>query len=229
MQTIFKLAAILVSSPRNRTMKLLLGTSNKGKIKEIADALVTSLAGHSKSDGWSVVEILTPEQLDIFGKPQETGETYADNAVQKARFYFEQSYGLPTLADDSGIVVDALAGELGIHTRRWGKGPDATDYGWIEFFLERMRHEKNRKARFLCSLAYIDASGELHTFEGSCDGIITDELEADFLPGLPISACFKPDGYDKVFSALSVEEKNSISHRGRALQAFSVYLRRTLG
>ncbi len=193
-------------------MQLLLGTSNAGKIREISDAL----AGLD-------LQIVTPAEQGITEKPEETGMTYAENAIQKAQFYFSQS-GIATLADDSGIVVDALQKELGIHTRRWGKGAGATDYEWIEFFLERMSREENRKARFLCTLAYIDAAGELHTFEGSCNGVITQELEADYLPGLPISACFKPDGYAKVFSALSVGEKNSISHRGRALQEFAHFL-----
>jgi len=194
-------------------MKLLIGTGNKGKIQEMRDAL----AGLP-------MDILTPEQLDISDMPAETGSTFAENAEQKARFYHERS-GLPTIADDSGIIVEALQNELGIHTRRWGKGPDATDYEWVEFFLERMRNEKNRKARFVCALAYIDDKGIFHTFEGSCDGVITHELEADFLPGLPISACFKPTGYDKVFSALTIEEKNQISHRGRALRAFVSFIR----
>ncbi len=193
-------------------MQLLLGTGNIGKIKEMSDALADLK-----------LSIVTPEMLDIFEKPRETGSTYEENAIQKARFYFDLGK-IPTLADDSGIVVDALQNELGIHTRRWGIGAEATDQQWIEFFLERMRKEDNRKARFLCTLAYIDAAGELHTFEGSCDGVITSELEADYLPGLPISACFKPDGYNKVFSALSVDEKNAISHRGRALQEFSQFL-----
>ncbi len=193
-------------------MKLLLGTSNKGKVQEISEALASLN-----------LEIVTPLDLGITELPHEHGSTYAENAEQKARFYFEKS-GLPTLADDSGVVVDALKNELGIHTRRWGAGPDASDYQWVEFFLERMRDEKNRAAQFLCSLAYIDASGSLHMFEGSCDGTITPELEADYLPGLPISACFKPNGYSKVFSALSVDEKNAVSHRGKALSEFVQYL-----
>ncbi|UPA23097.1 non-canonical purine NTP pyrophosphatase [Candidatus Peribacteria bacterium] len=197
-------------------MKLLIGTSNKGKIKEMSDALANLQ-----------MQIITPEMIDILEKPQETGTTYEENAVQKARFYFDLGK-IPTLADDSGIVVDALQNELGIHTRRWGLGATVSDQDWIEFFLERMRQEDNRKARFLCTLAYIDANGDLHTFEGSCDGVITDELEAAYLPGLPISACFKPDGYDKVFSALSVEEKNQISHRGRALQNYTHYVQSSL-
>jgi non-canonical purine NTP pyrophosphatase (RdgB/HAM1 family) len=194
-------------------MKLLLGTSNKGKVIEISEAL----AGLN-------VEIVTPAELDITDVPTEEGETFAENARQKAMFYYERS-GLPTLADDSGILVEALQNELGIHTRRWGAGPDASDYHWIEFFLNRMRDEKNKKARFVCNLCFIDELGTEHLFEGVCDGIITNELEADYLPGLPISACFKPEGQSKVYSALAIEEKNKISHRGRAILNFREYLK----
>jgi XTP/dITP diphosphohydrolase len=193
-------------------MQLLIGTSNKGKIQEIRDAL-SSVS----------VTIVTPTELGITGLPEEKGTTYEENARQKAAYYHRQS-GLCTLADDSGIIVDALQNELGIHTRRWGKGSDATDYEWVQFFLERMRAEKKRDARFLCMLCYIDDKGVEYVFEGSCSGVITKELEAEYLPGLPISACFKPNGYEKVFSALSVDEKNAISHRGKALQAFVHHL-----
>jgi XTP/dITP diphosphohydrolase len=195
-------------------MKLLVGTSNKGKLIEIREAL-TGLD----------IDIVIPADLGITDVPTEEGETFAENARQKARFYHQRS-GLPTLADDSGILVDALKDELGIHTRRWGAGPDATDHHWITFFLDRMRGEKNRKARFMCNLAFIDESGQEHLFEGGCSGVITDDLEADYLPGLPISACFLPEGHSKVYSALTVEEKNAISHRGRALLQFRSYLNR---
>lgn len=170
------------------------------------------------------VKIVTPIDLNITETPKEEGSTFADNAREKAWFYRQWS-GLPTLADDSGILVEALQNELGIHTRRWGAGPDATDHHWIEFFLERMRSEPNKRARFICSLCLIDGAGIEHVFEGVCDGTITEELEADFLPGLPISACFMPEGYNKVYSALSVEEKNRISHRGRALAKFIEYIK----
>lgn len=193
-------------------MKLLLGTSNKGKIQEIRDALADL---H--------LEIVTPSDCGITEKPEEKGKTYEQNAIQKARFYFEKS-GLPTLADDSGIIVEALKNELGIHTRRWGAGPEASDQEWIEFFLEKMLMQETKKAKFVCALCYIDQKGKEHLFEGTCDGVITEELEAEYLPGLPISACFKPDGEEKVFSALSVEEKNRISHRGRALHELLGYL-----
>lgn len=194
-------------------MKLLIGTSNKGKIIEMREAL-TGLN----------LEIVTPLDLNVTEAPKEEGETFADNAREKAWFYHQWS-GLPTLADDSGILVEALQNELEIHTRRWGAGANASDHHWIEFFLERMREEKNKNARFVCNLCFIDDQGKEHLFEGVCDGTITEELEADYLPGLPISACFKPEGYDHVYSALSVNEKNAISHRGRALNEFITYIK----
>lgn len=198
------------------SMKILIGTKNRGKIIEIAEAL----------SGLSV-ECIDPKSIGIEEDPEETGSTFSENALQKARFYHERS-GLPTLADDSGIIVEALEKELGIHTRRWGAGPKASDEEWITYFLERMQNEKNKRARFVCLLAYIDEAGKEHLFEGTCDGVITETLEADYLPGLPISACFKPYGFNCVYSAMKVEQKNSTSHRGRAVQAFRDFLARPL-
>lgn len=193
-------------------MQLLLGSNNEGKIIEISEVLREI-----------PVKIITPKHLNIPDMPDETGATFEENALQKARFYFDRS-GLPTVADDSGIIVEALEDELGLHTRRWGAGPAASDEEWIDFFLKRMKKEKNKRARFVCTLAYIDALGATYTFEGRCEGIITPELEAKYLPGLPISACFRPMGHDRVFSALTIEQKNSTSHRGRAAQKLAKHL-----
>ncbi|MDO8469089.1 MAG: non-canonical purine NTP pyrophosphatase [Candidatus Peribacter sp.] len=185
-------------------MKLLLGTNNPGKVIEISEVL----------QGLPL-KVLTPAHVGLTEVPPETGKTFEANAREKAHFYFERTQ-LPTVADDSGIMVEALKDELGIHTRRWGAGPDATDSEWIAHFLERMRDEENKRAAFVCVLAYVDQLGATYTFEGRCEGIITPTLEADYLPGLPISACFKPEGHSRVFSALTIEQKNSTSHRGRA-------------
>ncbi|PIQ76266.1 hypothetical protein COU78_04890 [Candidatus Peregrinibacteria bacterium CG10_big_fil_rev_8_21_14_0_10_49_24] len=193
----------------NFDMKILVGTSNRGKITEISECLRAP-----------DFHILAPEDIDVsFIPPEECGNTFEENAMEKARYYFEQTK-LPTIADDSGIIVEALEGELGIHTRRWGAGPAASDEEWIEYFLERMRREENKKARFVCHLAHVDSGGTLHMFQGVCDGEITETLEADYLPRLPISGCFRPNGYDLVYSAMSIEQKNSTSHRGRALEQF---------
>ena len=193
-------------------MQLLIGTNNHGKFIEISEVL----------SGLPIAPV-RPADIGIAGDPEETGNTFAENALQKARFFRSLS-NLPTVADDSGIVVEAIANELGLHTRRWGAGPAASDAQWIEHFLKRMEKEANKRAHFLCTLAYIDANGDEHVFEGKCSGIITATLEADYLPGLPISACFKPDGCDSVFSALKVEQKNSTSHRGKAAHALRQFL-----
>ena len=194
-------------------MKLLIGTNNQGKVIEISEVL-----------GDLGFELLSPKDLSIDIAPEETGYTFAENALQKARHFFEHGGSVPTIADDSGIIIDAFADELGIHTRRWGAGADATDTEWIEHFLARMEAQENKKARFVCNLAYIDPEGSEHLFEGTCEGIITPSLEADYLPGLPISACFRPEGFDLVYSAMGVDEKNAISHRGRAVNALREHL-----
>lgn len=169
------------------------------------------------------LDFAMPADFESIPSVEETGMTFEANAVQKAQHYHIYSM-MPSLADDSGIIVEALKNELGIHTRRWGAGPKATDQEWIEYFLKRMEKEQNRRAAFVCCLAYIDEQNQLHLFEGRAEGTITHELEAEYLPGLPLSACFKPYGFDRVFSALSVEEKNQISHRGRALMEFRRFL-----
>jgi len=198
-------------------MRLLIGTRNRGKFIEIAEVL----------SGLPLI-LTMPQDVGIADDPTETGATFLENAMEKASHYFERSK-LPTIADDSGIIVEALADELGIATRRWGAGPQASDEEWIEHFLQRMKKEKNKRARFVCALAYIDAARKTCTFEGICDGVITPRLEAGYLPGLPISACFMPDGFDRVYSAMTIEQKNSTSHRGRAVHKLADHLRRTLG
>jgi XTP/dITP diphosphohydrolase len=190
-----------------KKMQLLLGTNNPGKVTEISEIL-SDLS----------FTLVTPQIIaPLLDPPPETGENFYQNALQKARYYYVHT-GHPTVADDSGITVEALGDALGVHTRRWGAGPAASDQEWIEHFLERMRQEENKRAQFVCHLAYVDSDGHTHVFEGVCDGTITDALEAEYLPGLPISACFKPNGFDQVYSAMTIEQKNSTSHRGRALQ-----------
>ena len=198
-------------------MNLLIATTNRGKIIEIGESLAE----------WGV-HLVSPSDIGIMEAPHEHGETFEANAREKAHFYHAKA-GIPTLADDSGILVEALQKELGVHTRRWGAGPRASDEEWITYFLERMRREENKRAHFVCVLAYIDAAGTEHLFRGTCDGIITPTLEASYLPGLPISACFRPDGFDCVYSAMSVQEKNSVSHRGRAMKAWREYVEKEAG
>jgi len=165
-------------------------------------------------------EILSPADLGIAGSPPEDFETLEENALSKARFYFERGGGIPTLAEDTGLFVNALADELGVKTRRWGAGPDATDDEWLAYFLKRMEGVSDRDAKFVAVVAYVDETGGEHVFEGDARGTILTEPKAPYLPGLPVSSVFQPEGYDTVFSALTHDEKNAISHRGRAIKKF---------
>lgn len=158
---------------------------------------------------------------------EENGETYEANAIIKAEF-FGRLTGLPTIADDSGIHVDALEGELGVKTRRWGAGGQATDEEWLNFFLSRMQREENKQAEFISVVALCRPGEETITFRGECRGIILPTPQVDLEPGIPLSAVFLPEGKDKVFSALSKHEKNEISHRGKAIKQCHDYLLKNL-
>jgi len=154
---------------------------------------------------------------------EENGNTYEENAIIKAEF-FGRLTGLPTIADDSGIIVNAFDGELGVKTRRWGAGATANDEEWLNFFLHRMAFEENRKAEFISAVAFYRPNEETLTFRGECKGTILSEPQVDLEPGIPLSAVFLPEGKNKVFSALSKNEKNAISHRGKAIRQCCNYL-----
>ncbi len=210
---------------------LLIATTNLGKFKEIFEILgkLDVLSG-GRFRVISLRELCDSEesfgledrsfQMSDFDGLEEDGETFEENAIKKAKFYHEKT-GLLTISEDSGIVVSALDGELGVKTRRWGAGENASDEEWIEFFMKRMSSEKNRNAKFVCSACVCgkkdDGKEFCEVFEGETSGKITEKLEAPILKGLPLSSCFLPDGFEKVYAALSTEEKNAISHRGKAI------------
>ena len=164
-------------------------------------------------------EFVRLDDVGLAGDCEENADTFEGNAIQKARYYREKS-GLVTVAEDSGILVDALEGELGIKTRRWGAGEKANDKEWIGYFLEMMRDVplQKRGAKFVCCSAIIDLEEKEHLFRGETPGLITQNLEAPIYEGLPLSSCFRPTGMTKVYSALSVDEKNQVSHRGKAMR-----------
>ncbi|MBD3157028.1 non-canonical purine NTP pyrophosphatase [Candidatus Peregrinibacteria bacterium] len=199
--------------------KLLIATQNIGKfgeIKEVLGSLPLELY-HLKLDDFS-----TLLQDDTF---EEHGSTFEENAELKAMHYHEL-IGIPTIGEDSGIIVDALKGELGVKTRRWGAGANATDEEWIEHFMNVMKDipQHERTARFVSAAAFKNGDGEVAMFRGQTEGIITMQMEAPLKPGIPLSSCFKPKGKNKVYAALSEKEKNQISHRGKAFHELKQYL-----
>lgn len=192
--------------------ELLIATFNPGKFHEIMEIL----------DGLSL-KVLFLGDLKILDKDFiEDGKTFKDNAYKKAKYFFDKAK-IMTLAEDSGVLVDALKDELGVKTRRWGAGEKASDQEWIDYFMKRMEGEKNRVAKFICS-AYLIGNGIEKNFEGETDGVITEKIMAPLLSGLPLSSCFLPDGCEKVYAALTAVEKNEISHRGKAMKQIRNYL-----
>lgn len=209
--------------------KILIATTNEGKFGEIGevlrDLLVELYHLHSHSlrakNGEIIAEIMKDDHFE------ENGETFEDNASLKALHYCEIA-GMPTIGEDSGIIVDALSGELGVKTRRWGAGEKASDEQWIEYFMNVMKDvpDEKRTARFVCCAAFTDGeTGEVFLFKGITEGIITQQLEAPLKKGIPLSSCFRPVGADKVYAALSEDEKNKISHRGKAFHELKDFLK----
>ena len=187
---------------------LVLATSNQNKVREL-DALL-------RGRGWQVralTEITGP--VDI----PETGATLHENAVLKARAALDYT-GYASLADDTGLEVDALQGRPGVHSARYaGSGADdAANRALLLKELEGVKDAEARPARFRTELAFLDPSGDLRVYTGLCEGrILFGERGSG---GFGYDALFQPDGYDQSFAELSAHEKNRISHRGRALRAF---------
>jgi len=196
--------------------KVLIATHNVGKFKELMEVLKKL-----------PFEFLSLDDLDIEEDVDEVGKTFEDNAILKAEF-FGKMVNLPTIADDSGIHVDALADELGVKTRRWGAGAEASDQEWLDFFLNRMADESNRRAEFVTTIALYQPKKKIKTFQGECVGQILNAPQVELEEGIPLSAVFLPEGKDKVYSAMDKSEKNEISHRGKAISQCLEYLEASL-
>lgn len=154
----------------------------------------------------------------------EEGLTLNDNARSKALWVYER-YGLPCFADDTGLEVDALDGAPGVHTARFA-GEACDPQANVSLLLERMKGVKTRDARFRTVIACIDASGNVHCFEGEARGNIA--LERCGSAGFGYDPVFLPeDGDGRSFAQMDSDEKNAISHRGRATKKFLEFLEST--
>lgn len=194
-------------------MKILIATSNAGKLSEMQEFL-GEIPG---------IEFLSLKDFsENFGEPEEDGSTFAENAEKKAKYFFEKT-AIPTIAEDSGVFIEALKGELGVKTRRWGAGENASDEEWMEFFLNRMKDEANRSAEFFTASCFFDGENS-EIFEGSCPGIVVQESTAPLKKGIPLSSYFIPSGKTKVFSEMTKKEKSEISHRGNAMKRVKQFL-----
>ena len=150
----------------------------------------------------------------------ETSDTLEGNALQKAR-YVKEHYGYDCFADDTGLEVDALHGAPGVYSARYA-GEDCDSAANVRKLLAALDGVANRRARFRTVIAFVTDGGQEHLFEGEVGGhIATEEHGAG---GFGYDPIFTPDGYDRTFAQLSADEKNAISHRGRAVRRFVDFL-----
>jgi len=192
---------------------IVLATRNKHKVSEFREML----------KGFDV----DLRSLDDFGpipEAVEDGETFDDNAYKKA-LHTAKILGLPAIADDSGLSVDALNGRPGVYSARYA-GPDATDDKNCEKLLREMEGVQNRKASFHCVISIAVPSGPALTYEGSCDGVLLSEKRGT--SGFGYDPLFFFEEFGKTFAELTMAEKNTVSHRGKALAEFREELPKVL-
>jgi len=193
-------------------MKVVLASHNKGKLKEMQEIL--SPFG---------IELVLQSDIGLALEPEETGETFTENAAIKAKAVMEAG-GLPAIADDSGLCVDWLNGAPGVYSARYGGLDD--DKARYTLLLQNMRGSTNRAAHFHTSVVCAFPNGDVLTAEGDCFGAIA------FAPmgenGFGYDPVFMVPDKRKTFAQLTAEEKNAISHRGNALRAFAAELKNYL-
>jgi XTP/dITP diphosphohydrolase len=192
-------------------MKLLLATTNEGKIRELQ-------------------KILGDEGIELTGlgdwatEVEETGETFVENALLKARYYYEVS-GLPSIADDSGLAVDALNGAPGVYSARYA-GADASDLDRIHKLLQEMKDvpPRQRGAQFVCAAAIVWKGGE-RFFEAEVSGHLLEEIKGT--GGFGYDPIFYYEPLEKSFAELSDEAKAAVSHRGLAFRQLVQWLKQS--
>lgn len=190
-------------------MKFIIATHNKKKLAEM-ERILNPLG----------IEVSTAQLQEV----DETGTTFAENAYLKANAACKET-GLPAIADDSGLAVDALNGAPGVYSARYA-GEHATDIQKMEKLLHELKNvpKEKRTARFVCSICCVFPNGERITAEANCEGTIAFELTGD--GGFGYDPIFLVG--EQSFGQLSDEEKDRISHRGKALMLFSQKLQEYL-
>lgn len=190
-------------------MKLVFATNNKNKIKEIKHLLNNSL------------EILSLEDIQCFEDIPETYDTIEGNAIQKAQYVYE-NYGYNCFADDTGLEIEALNGEPGIYSARYAgeeKNPEMN----MNKVLDKLKNVSNRNARFKTVIALI-IDGKTTCFEGIVEGEIAHTKSGS--EGFGYDPIFMPKGYNKTYSEMSLDIKNTMSHRAIATKKLIAFLKK---
>lgn len=191
-------------------MKFVLASKNEGKLREIKSML-------SKYN----LEVCLESDIGVDIEVEETGDTFEDNSMLKASAVMKAT-GIPSIADDSGLCIDALGGQPGVYSARFGG--ETTDYNTkCNTILSMMADAKDRSAHFECVISCYFPNGDIIVAHGECHGKIAHKPAG--YNGFAYDMIFIPDGYDKTFAELEAEEKNKISHRGKAIKDFEDKLR----
>lgn len=203
-----------LQKPASVPSRLVLATHNLDKRQELHQMLERELR--------SQIEILTLDDIEpAIGDIEETGTTLEENALIKARAVFEKT-NIPSVADDTGLEVLELGGAPGVYSARYS-GEGATYKSNIEKLLRELGGNPDRRATFTSVIAFIDESGNEFLFRGEIRGRIG--WRANGTNGFGYDPIFLPEDGTKTFAEMTAEEKNEISHRGRALRKFTEYLR----
>ena len=194
-------------------MKFVLASQNKHKLEEMQ----AILSAHG-------VEVVLQSDLGLHVDVEETGSTFAANAMLKAKAVMEAS-GLPAIADDSGVCCDALSGAPGVYSARYG-GPELDDAGRYRLLLANMQGAKTRAAHFTSAIACVFPNGDTLEAQGICPGTIAFAPQGD--GGFGYDPVFFLPELRKTYAQLTPEEKAAVSHRGKALEIFDGKLREYL-
>lgn len=205
--------------------RLVLATRNQGKVAELRAILTEAFADHAPT-----LDVATDVGgVESFDLPDvvESGVTFAENALLKARFVARET-GLPAVADDSGLAVDVLGGAPGVFSARWA-GRHGDDEANLRLLLAQLSDvpDAHRGAAFVCAAALVTPGGEEHVEHGRLPGTL--EREPRGTGGFGYDPVLTPFGYHRTCAELSPEEKNAISHRGQAFRALAPHVARALG
>lgn len=186
-------------------MALVFATNNHNKLKEVKNKLK--------------IEILSLADIQCTEDIEENGKTFEENALIKAKYVLDK-YGYDCFADDSGLEVEALGGEPGVYSARYA-GEHGNAQANMQKLLQNLKGISNRKARFVTVICLINKEKAVY-FRGEIKGTIIDEQRGN--DGFGYDPIFVPDGFDRTFAEMNIEEKNKMSHRALALEKMLKYI-----
>ena len=189
--------------------KLIFVTNNPHKLEEIR-----KIVGES-------IEIYSLKEINCLEEIPETADTIRDNAIMKAQ-YVAEKYGVDCFADDTGLEVSALGGAPGVHTARYASAEGHDTIGNMQLLLQNLEGKTDRSAQFVTYIALI-IKGEIQTFEGVCKGTILTQMQGN--EGFGYDPIFQPEGFEETFAQMTSEQKNAVSHRGKATRKLIEYLK----